>query len=119
MAAGFPTDIPNEWGWFESSREKAALLYRELQKELPSGHILFHKPVTVVAHREATDDILCRHVDEPDRFTLVHLTWLGREEINEQHPTVASDGTFEDFLNYEREFMAWCKEQSHNETSQS
>ena len=47
--------------------------------------------VEVVAHREGTDDILCRHLDELSRFTVVHLTWLGREEIDTQHPAVEAD----------------------------
>lgn len=103
------TKDPLEWlplGWFVSSPIDAELLSAELQRELPYGHLLYHIPINVIAHREGTDDILCAHQGDPERFTVIHLTWIGRTEINSSHPTVESDGTFEDFLNYERRFGA-------------
>ena len=95
-------------GWFASDPEHADLLHAELQRELPPGHLLFDVPVTVIAHREGTDDILCRRKADPDRMTVVHLTWIGRTEINDKHPTVQVDGTFDDFLAYERQFGIDC-----------
>jgi hypothetical protein len=53
--------------------------------------------------REGNDDVLFLHVSEPHRFTVVHLTWLGRTEINAKHPTVVFDGTFSDFIANEEE----------------
>ena len=50
----------------------------------------------------ATDDVLFRHTDEPERFTVIHLSWLGRTEINSKHPTVEFDGTFAEFLAEEK-----------------
>jgi len=29
---------------------------------------------------------------------MIHLTWLGRTEINAKHPTVGFDGTLEGFV---------------------
>ncbi len=92
-------------GWFYATSEEGASLWRELQTELSEGHILFQKPVQVIAHRNgATDDILCRHLDKPNRYTVVHLTWSMKTEINEKHPTVEMDVSFQDFMNYEKKF---------------
>lgn len=98
-----PGTLPE--GWFSSSREESANLHRELLRELPSGHLLYGKAVKVVAHRKGSDDILCRHEDNGKRFTVIHLTWSGREEWDENHPYVERDGGFDDFLDYEREFL--------------
>ncbi len=92
-------------GWFPSDPNHAGALYDELQKELPPGHILYRRGVEVIAHRDGTDDILCRHLEEPERFTVIHLSWLGREEINDQHPWVEADGDFADFIAYEAAFL--------------
>ena len=86
-------------GWSYPDPEVARNLHRELQLELPPGHLLFGRAVETFAWREhATDDVLFRHVHEPDRFTVIHLSWLGRTENNPLHPTVEFDGTFEGFL---------------------
>ena len=99
---GFPQPLPD--GWFESDSEESSVRHAELQRELPPGHILYRRPVSVVAHREGTDDILCHHQDEPERFTVIHLSWIGREEIDAQHPTVETDGDYDSFLEYESAF---------------
>ena len=92
-------------GWFVSGEEDTTRLHNELQLELPPEHILYGKPVQVVAHREGTDDVLCRHNDNPDRFTVIHLSWAMKEEINRDHPTVEVDGGYESFLSYEARFQ--------------
>ena len=93
-------------GWLPASEAESKALHAELQKELPQGHLLFGKDVEVVAHRDgATDDILVRHVGEPERYTVIHLTWAGRREID-PHPSVEVDGSWEDFLDYERGFAS-------------
>lgn len=66
------------------------------------------KIIEVVAHREGTDDILCRHVENNDRLAVIHLTWLMREEIGPNHPTVEVDGNINDFYAYERQFGIDC-----------
>ncbi len=102
MSSAFRAKLPE--GWFLSDPEQSALLHAELCRELPPGHLLYGVPVEVVAHRDGTDDILCRHVEDTDRLTVVHLTWLMREEIGPDHPTVEADGSLEDFYAYERRF---------------
>ena len=86
-------------GWFYPDAEEARRLLAELQRELPPGHLLDGVPVDVFAWRQgATDDVLFRHCDMPERFTVVHLSWLGRSEVDAQHPTVEFDGSFAEFL---------------------
>lgn len=86
-------------GWFYPDLATAQLLHAELQRELPPGHLLYGRAVEAFAWREgATDDVLFRHLDEPSRFTVIHLSWLSRTEINTQHPTVEFEGTFDEFI---------------------
>ena len=37
-----------------------------------------------------------------ERFTVIHLTWLGKTEINEHHPGVEFDGSFDGFVAWEK-----------------
>ena len=80
--------------------------------ELPAGHILYDVPVTTFATRRGIDDVLFRHRDEPDRFTVIHLSWLGRTEINAQHPTVEFDGSFFEFLEQEARITSFLREET-------
>ncbi len=92
-------------GWFPASEAESKALYAELQKELPCGHLLFGVDVEVIGHRDgATDDVLVRHVNQANRYTVVHLTWSGQQEGDPSHPWVEMDGSWEDFLAYERKF---------------
>ncbi len=102
MSPAFNSKLPD--GWFPSDPEHAANFHAELCRELPTGHMLYGVPVEVVAHRQGTDDILCRHVEDYDRLTVIHLTWLMREEIEPNHPTIEFDGNINDFYAYERRF---------------
>jgi|GEM_PF-2138386 len=86
-------------GWFyPEDPDISANLHIELQRELPRGHLLHGRAVEIFAYRHGSDDVLFRHQDQPSRFTVIHLSWLGREEINPQHPTVEFDGTFDEFV---------------------
>ena len=90
-------------GWFYPDSETVQSLHTELQRELQPGHLLSGRAVEAFAWREgATDDVLFRHRDEPQRFTVIHLSWIGNVEIDARHPTVEFDGTFSAFLATER-----------------
>jgi hypothetical protein len=90
-------------GWYYPDPDDTQQLLAELQRELPSGHLLYNIAVEVFAWREhATDDVLFRHRHQPERFTVIHLSWSGRTEINAQHPTVEFDGLFTEFLAQEQ-----------------
>ncbi|MFK8845185.1 hypothetical protein [Streptomyces sp. Ac-502] len=55
-------------------------LERELHRELPPGHPLYGLRVRAVARCEACDDVLFAVIDRPFRWSVVHLTWSGRQE---------------------------------------
>ncbi|MBV9926792.1 MAG: hypothetical protein JOZ96_17365 [Acidobacteria bacterium] len=98
-------DLPE--GWYPASEQDESRLADELRRELTPGHLLYGRPVRVIAHRNgATDDILVAHRDQPGRFTVVHLTWRGGPEINQAHPSVECDGDYAAFLEYEARWSA-------------
>ncbi len=89
--------LPEGWFYPEDSAIAASLL-AELQRELPPGHLLFGRAVEAFAYRHGSDDVLFRHRDQLERFTTIHLSWIRKQEINAQHPTVEFDGTFAGFV---------------------
>ena len=92
-------------GWLRAIDTKALQLYEELQRELVKEHILYGKNIKVFAHRDgANDDILVQHLNHPNRWTVVHLTWSGKKEVNNTYPAVIFDGTYED---YEKACTSW------------
>ena len=92
------------WGWHNPNAAIAHSLRAELKREVPPGHLLYQRPVDVVAYREDQDDVLCRHQDDPDRFTVIHLTWSCKKEVYVDHPSVCFDGKFEAFFIEEQTF---------------
>ncbi|MGD9365955.1 MAG: hypothetical protein PVH87_09680 [Desulfobacteraceae bacterium] len=93
-------DLPE--GWYKATEEESQNLGRELKVEMIPGHFLYSKNIKVVAHRdEATDDVLCKHIDEEDLYTVVHLTWRMKPEINTEHPSIEVHGSYQDFIDYE------------------
>jgi hypothetical protein len=92
------------WGWHYPDAAIAQSLHAELQRELPRGHLLYGRAVETVAYRQDQDDVLFRHQDEPDRFTVIHLTWIRKREITVEHPSVCFDGTFAEFFAGEERF---------------
>jgi len=99
-------------GWSTPDPDEARRLHEELQRELPPGHLLHGLPVSTFAASDGIDDVLFRHRSEPDRFTVIHLSWLGRTEINAQHPTVEFDGTFEEFRSEQARITSWLIDQA-------
>jgi len=98
-------ELPERWGWFYPDEPAVAQsLHAELQRELPPGHLLFGRPVETVAFRRDQDDVLFRHLDQPDRFTVIHLTWARKREIYVDHPSVCFDGSFSEFIAGEKKY---------------
>lgn len=86
-------------GWKRPDANVAHRLNEEFERELPVGHLLQGIPVEAFAWTHGSnDDVLFRHLDKPDRFTIVHLSWKGHTEINANYPAVRFDGCFADFL---------------------
>ena len=98
-----PPQLPP--GWCYPDPDWAASLNAEFRRELPPGHLLQNRRVEMVATCDGTDDVLFQHLDEPGRFTVIHLTWLGREEIDADHPWVEFDGDFPGFLAWDRHML--------------
>ena len=88
-------------GYAYLDTEASARLHAELLRELPPGHALFGVPLETFAAREGTDYTLFRYRGNPRRYVLVHLTGLGRTEIDRQRPAILFDGTFAEFLEFE------------------
>ncbi|PID48177.1 MAG: hypothetical protein CR967_01025 [Proteobacteria bacterium] len=86
--------------WYLPNGKKLNLLNKELQIEITRGHLLYEKDVIIVAYCDGSDDILCQHKDKNNFYSLVHLTWSCKPEINTNYPIVIMQGSFEDFLNY-------------------
>ena len=87
-------------GWLRPTADAAEHFHAELQRELSPGHLLHGAAVETFAFLGGTDDVLFRHRGMPGRFTMVHLTYRGRTEINSQFPNVEFDGSFSGFLAY-------------------
>jgi hypothetical protein len=102
-------ELPKGW-WFWPEAEESDLLYAELQRELPPGHLIYRVPVLTFATARGVDDVLFRHRDKFDRFTVIHLTWAGKTEINSLHPAVEFDGSFLEFLEEEKRKVKFFKE---------
>jgi hypothetical protein len=69
----------------------------ELKLELGPSHRLYGVPLQGAARRCSNDDVLFRHTAEADMYSVVHLTWIGKEEAP-GWPAVEFTGTFAEFL---------------------
>jgi hypothetical protein len=116
MASDTPEscELPN--GWFRPDADEVLSLHAELQRELPPGHILYGVPVLTFAMRRGNDDVLFRHRNEPNLFTVIHLSWLGRTEINARHPTVEFAGSFSGFIAWEESILEFCRNEAKKRT---
>jgi len=83
-------------GWFMLEDSIARAFEAELASELPPVHYLKGVPVQAIAKDDASDDALFRHVNEPDHWSVVHLTWISKQE-QAPFPAVAFTGTFAEF----------------------
>ena len=97
-----PPRPPLPAGYVYPDATESANLHAELLRELPENHALFGVPLETFAACEGNDDTLFRFRGNPTRYVLVHLTWLGRTEIDADHPGVVFIGTFEEFLQREK-----------------
>jgi hypothetical protein len=87
-------DLP--CGWFLLEGKIARGFEAELARELPPVHYLKGVPVQAIAKDDASDDALFRHTDEPNHWSVVHLTWISKQE-QPPFPAVAFTGTFAAF----------------------
>jgi len=93
-------------GWQQTSNERAGQLAKKLTQAVGEQHVLYGKRLHVVAyrHQDGVDELLCQHPEEEDLFSLLHLVWsLTTSETHRAAPIVEVHGSFQDFLNYERD----------------
>ena len=93
-------------GWQQASNERAGQLAKKLTQAVGEQHVLYGKRLHVVAyrHQDGVDELLCQHPEEEDLFSLLHLVWsLTTSETHRAAPIVEVHGSFQDFLNYERD----------------
>ena len=81
--------------WQAVHPEHVVGLTTELQRELPSGHVLAGLVAVPIGHRSDRDDVLFRLGDSPHRFATVHLTFA--RETNPKWPSTVIFDTFEEF----------------------
>jgi hypothetical protein len=93
-----PDNLPLPPTWQPLTTDRAKLLLAELRAELPAGHVLQGVPVHAVAEAVGNDDVLFRHCNDPVRFTVVHLTYRGRPELDARSPAVRVDGSWLEFI---------------------
>jgi hypothetical protein len=82
--------------WEILDAERARGFEAELARELSPVHRLNGVPMQAVAVRTSSDDALFRHRREPNLWSVVHLTWSGKQEPS-GWPAVEFTGTFVEF----------------------
>lgn len=90
------TELPDGWSALEGTQAEA--FEAELARELAPAHSLHAVPLRAVATRDSNDDALFRFAADTDRFAVVHLTWIGRQEDSAHFPAVVFVGTLAEFL---------------------
>lgn len=91
-------ELPVDWVRWDDYEPESLLA--ELHRELPQGHKLYGVPVKPYAALRADDSVAFLHCDEPERITVVHLTWCGCTEINADFPSVEFEGTRQEFFDF-------------------
>jgi hypothetical protein len=92
-------------GWLQSSKSEALSRINELNKEMSTFHILYNRNISVIAHREDCDDILCQDNNNQNCLFIVHLSWTGKKETNSNYPKIVFDGNYNDFINYQTRYL--------------
>lgn len=95
-------------GWEYATQKKQQALQAEYQLELHADHPLYDIAVVVIAYRESNDDILLQHIQEEDKVSVVHLTWVMKQEAA-GYPGVHFSGSFQAFV--QREFLLYEQEE--------
>ena len=64
-------ELPQKWGWYRPRNRLAETLRAQLLCAVPESDLL---SVEIVAYHQDRNDVLLRHKNQPDRFTVIHLT---------------------------------------------
>jgi len=81
-------------GWYLTDEEDDCY-NKELYVELAEGHALYGQPLRVVMCDGLHQEVMCQHLDKENCYSMVHLTWSGREEF-EGYPSYSGGYTWEE-----------------------
>lgn len=73
----------------------------ELKKELNKLHVLYGIQLKALARRLDRDDVLFLLLEGTERYAVVHLSWIGKEEKEPQYPLTRLYNNFNDLINKE------------------
>ena len=88
-------------GWYLGPPLRDSRLGSLLQNGLNPKHPLYDVSFSVVGHRDASNEMLCRHNNKPSRFTVVQLA-KAMENDTATNLIVRYDGSFEGFVEFNR-----------------
>ncbi|APR82041.1 Hypothetical protein A7982_07390 [Minicystis rosea] len=88
-----PPGLPDGWNLIRGNDRRH--IARELDREIPPGHVLHGVRITPLARHEARDDVLVRAGGAPMPLYLVHLTW--RQETDPAWPAAHPFQSMADF----------------------
>ena len=97
MEIDLPTEIKEvewlePWEYFVDGASAPA----ELEREMPSGHVLYGRKAVCIARRYDCDDVLFRLPDGPAPYAVVHLTY--RRENNPEWPWTVLFSSLEEWV---------------------
>lgn len=111
-APGVEADFTFEEPWEPVTH--ADFLLQQIQAELTPPHPLFGQPLTPLAIRADSDDVL---VSTGQGYAMVHLSWCRRRQPSPDFPHTVLLADWETFLDriYEPDVSAWLEENPSDE----
>lgn len=82
METRYPDYLPEEWEAITSS--SCERFEHEYALEIAKGHALYGVPVRAIAKRRDCDAVLFRLLQHLCEYSIVYLTWSGKEETNSE-----------------------------------
>ena len=74
------------------------MLNSQLQRELPSGHVLVAVKTRAVAMAINRDDVLFELIDHVHPLAVVHLTWSQKAQLDARWPTTHFFANWDDWV---------------------
>jgi hypothetical protein len=93
-----PTYITLRKPWRELSKDRAAAIDSQLQRELSPEHALYGTEAKAVAISDARDDVLFELIGHEFPLAHVHLTWSQRRLDNPRYPKTQFFPSWQDWV---------------------
>jgi hypothetical protein len=84
--------------WQELSKDRAAVIDSELQRELSPEHVLYGIEAKAVAISATRDDVLFELMGHEFSLAHVHLTWSQRRLANSCYPKTQLFSSWQDWV---------------------